>query len=937
MRNSKLAAHIARVIRSRACGAPGLGLATGSALLAVGLAGVAIAGPAANSAAPSSSDSSPLEEVVVTGSFQKSLNEAMDLKRKSETIVEVVSAEDIGKLPDSSIAEAISRLPGIAGQRLDGRQNSISVRGFGEDFSATTFNGREQVSIGDNRGVSFDLYPAEIMSGVKVYKTAEASLVAQGIAGTIDLMSVRPLEAPRTVHFGADAERTSFGKLNADGKDLGWRADGAYVDQFADGRLGVALAAALLDSPNQEQRWNAWGYPKDSAGDFILGGAKPFARSSDLKRNTVMAVIEAKPTDVLHVTADALYIKYNDEKILRGIEIPGAIWGGPYSVVSASNGFVTAAEWPGRAVQVRNDFSRQDAKLQAFGLNAVLDITSTWSAAADASYSKVSRDIFSLESYSGVGRPNCSGGPDTRTLDNIGVTMSPGNTGAVFTPSLNYNDPNLIHLGGTQCWGNGVSIGRDAQDGFINLPHIDDKLSAIRLSSTGNLEGNFWKSVTFGGNYTDRKKSRVDQGIYLTLPNYPGVAAVPSQFLLPSTDLSFIGMGRMQSYRSYALYGSGYYTQTPGGLTDPNRALNTWSVDEKVATLYLQSNFDTPLGSTRLDGNFGVQAVHTDQSSDGFAATTNTDGHTLATPISGGATYWNILPSMNLIWHPTEAQQVRFAAARTLSRSRMDRENASQGYTFDVTRNVPGANLSNSPWGGTFSNTALRPEKSDQVDLAWADYFRRDAFVSVGGFYKKLKDWQVLSGSVVDFTGLTPPGGLQATFNQGYVSKWVNVASGYVKGIEAQLVLPAGLFSPVLEGLGVTGSATFLNGSVPYQGGEITIPGLSRRIFNETVYFEKYGFSARVSGSYRTDFIGEVEDISFKPQLVSVKAAHLWDAQLSYTFSANTTPALQGLTITLQVQNLSNAPFETYNGDPRLIQDHQNYGRDYLAGFRYKF
>jgi len=104
-----------------------------------------------------------VEVIQVTG-FRKSVVESINLKRYSSNVVEAISAEDIGKLPDSSIAESIARLPGLAAQRLDGRASKVSIRGFGENESGTTLNGREQVSIGDNRGVEFDLYPSEIMS-----------------------------------------------------------------------------------------------------------------------------------------------------------------------------------------------------------------------------------------------------------------------------------------------------------------------------------------------------------------------------------------------------------------------------------------------------------------------------------------------------------------------------------------------------------------------------------------------------------------------------------------------------------------------------------------------------------------------------------------------------------------------------------------------------
>ena len=118
-----------------------------------------------------------VEVIQVTG-FRKSVVESINLKRYSSNVVEAISAEDIGKLPDSSIAESIARLPGLAAQRLDGRASKVSMRGFGENESGTTLNGREQVSIGDNRGVEFDLYPSEIMSGV--LNTVTPLMISEG-------------------------------------------------------------------------------------------------------------------------------------------------------------------------------------------------------------------------------------------------------------------------------------------------------------------------------------------------------------------------------------------------------------------------------------------------------------------------------------------------------------------------------------------------------------------------------------------------------------------------------------------------------------------------------------------------------------------------------------------------------------------------------------
>ncbi|MBX9884337.1 MAG: TonB-dependent receptor plug domain-containing protein, partial [Novosphingobium sp.] len=130
--------------------------------------------------------------MVVTG-YRGSLNASASIKRVAPTIVEALSSEDIGKLPDVSIADSLARLPGVTSQRLEGRDQRLSIRGLGPDFGTTLLNGREQVTVGDNRGVEYDQYPAEFFKNVVVYKAPTPSLVAAGIAGTVDLRMLRPL------------------------------------------------------------------------------------------------------------------------------------------------------------------------------------------------------------------------------------------------------------------------------------------------------------------------------------------------------------------------------------------------------------------------------------------------------------------------------------------------------------------------------------------------------------------------------------------------------------------------------------------------------------------------------------------------------------------------------------------------------------------------
>jgi iron complex outermembrane recepter protein len=896
-----------------------------------------------------------VDEIVVTGNYRASLIDSINTKRHATSIVEAISAEDIGKLPDSSIAEALARLPGLAGQRLDGRSSKISIRGLGEDFSTATLNGREQVSISDNRGIEFDLYPSEILSGVTVHKTPQASLMTQGIGGTINLHTVKPLDHEEALAVNASLEQNSFDRLNPDGEDAGWRGTVSYIDQFADDRLGVALALATMESPNQEERWNSWGYPtafedcvtgqvvinnsscSDGVGTntelgLVNGGAKPFVRSSLLNRNTVMGVVQFEATERLRLTADALYIDFEDEQILRGIEMPGA-WAQPVSVDATDAGLVTSGVWQNVRGQIRNDFQKREAKLESYGLNAEFALNDAWALEFDASQSDVDRNIWSLESYSGSGRSS----DPTAASDDIAWQMVGGSEGAVFSPSLDYSDDSMFQLGGAQAWGNNTTVPGDAQDGFINFPHVDDRLNTYRLSADAAVDFAFVSGIEVGVYFSDREKAKADQGVYLTLPDYPGVAAIPAEYRLADTSLDFIGMGEMISYDSFRFWADGNYTETSGSLTDSARILNTWTVREEISIAYAMAEFDTEVAGIGLTGNLGLQIVGTDQSSNGFAVDF-VNGMTRSQPVTGGDSYTDVLPSLNTIFHLTDEHQVRFGVARTMSRSRMDRMNAGFGFVFNAAFNTPNAGLGNSPWSGNGGNPNLRPQTAEQVDLSYEFYFADDGYAAVALFHKELNDWQVPISEVVDFTGIDPPGGQVATFNQGLVSRWENVDGGSVSGVELQGALPGRLLSDVLDGFGLVGSATFLDSSLDIDGNEIKVPGLSDQVLNMTLYYENAGFEARVSGRKRDNFLGEVAAISFSTVLVDVQEEEIWDAQVSYDFAESGIDMLRGLTLSFEAQNLTNEPFVTYNnGDARQIRDFQNYGRNYMLGARFRF
>lgn len=876
-----------------------------------------------------------LEEVVVTG-IRRSLMDSIAMKENSSSIVEAIAPEDIGKLPDVSIADSLSRLPGITTQRLDGRANVVSIRGLGPDYNATTLNGREQVTINDNRGVEFDQYPSELLNGVVVYKTPDASVLAHGLGGTVDMQTIRPLEhGEQTITFNLRGELNDLGDLNAGSTDKGYRASASYIDQYADGTVGVALGISSISSPNQEERWQAWGYPEDANGDLILGGAKPFVRSSELKRDAFMGVLEFEPNDQVRTILDGYYSKFEDKQLLRGIEIP-AFWGVGWAADSvdsleSENGLVTHGRINNVRGVMRNDVNLRDADLMALGWNTTFSPNANWELEADLSTSRADRTDWGLESYSGSGRGNGVGEADTIEF------FTDGSRGATFTHELDYSDPNLFRMGGALSWGNGVTIPSDGQDGFVNTPTIEDELNAIRLSATRELNSNHFSSVEFGVNHTERSKSKVDVGIFLSLPQYPDMLTVPDEYLLEPTSLEFLGLGDMLSYDSEAFYRDGGYNEIDATTTEISRANNTWDVYEDVTTAFVKLDIDSRVADLPLTGNAGLQVVQTDQSSDGFAIQTQEDGTLERVTVSDGTDYTEVLPSLNLRLEVGEGQYVRLGAARTLARARMDDMRASRNLSYDSSR-ANSTEIQNSPWGGDGGNPRLEPTLARQFDLSYEHYVGDDSYFSVGAFYKDLETFVFNSQVQASFEGIevTP----EPALREGIISGPDNGEGGYVRGAEASTSLSGRLLSPVLESFGVVLAASYTESKItPEEGADpVQLLGQSDKVGSATVYYENAGFEARVSARYRSEFLGEVTGLSLTRQQVFVDEETLVDAQLSYDFSQSGVASLDGLSVLFQVSNLTDEPFMSYqNDDKRQVRDYQVYGRNYMLGVNYKF
>ncbi len=724
-----------------------------------------------------------------------------------------MSSEDIGKLPDASIGEAIARLPGITSQRLSGRADVISIRGFGPDYSTTLLNGREQTSTGDNRAVQFDQYPAEIINQVNIYKTPIASVVGQGIAGTIDLRTIRPLEfGHRVISVGARAVYPDIGKLNPDAKKYGYRVNGVYVDQFADGRAGVSLAASWDDEPYEIKEFNAWGYADGPNGNKVVGGLKSYSRSTELKRLGLTGTGEFKPTDDWTSTIDGFYSDFKDDQIARGIEVP-LQWGGPapHEVLqpgfTASNGLITSGTYDNVVGVVRNVLQPRHAKLYSVGWNNRFDGKDGWHGFLDLSWNKTKRNELVFETYAGSGY-NFSGPGDN-------LSFETGDTGTVFTShNIDYSDPNQIFITDPRGWG-GLASNGALRPGYWNNRIVDDRIWQVHPEVSKDLNSSFLSRVSLGANYTDHKKSLTPDEAYVqfTDPTLRNLV-LPSQDMLDPADFSWIGLGHTLAFDPQQLLNDGIYTLVSNNA-HPDVQAKAYDVHEKLGTIYLQADIKSQLGSTELTGNIGVQAVHTDQLSSGFKIANPGNGVAVLAPTSDGAKYWDVMPSMNLSFRFPSDWVIRAGLAREVQRPRMDSMRIANEYGVCNTGCAAFPVLT-----GSAGNPELRPYRANAADLSFEKYWGNKGYVSLQLFYKYFDTFVVeqnLPNVPFDYTGFPIPSPWQTTdpnaanylppqgITGGFIKHPYNVSGGKMYGVELGATLPFGDFIHALDGFGATG------------------------------------------------------------------------------------------------------------------------------------
>ena len=929
------------------------------------------------------------EKIEVKG-YSTSLIQSLNQKRFSDTVSEQISADDLGGLPDVSMADALTRLPGISAVRTGGQAAEINIRGMSGGFVFSTLNGREQMSTSGKRSIEFDQYPSELISSAAVYKSPKVSLIEGGVAGSVQLQTASPLSNDKTHTLNMNVRGMYNDRADEipDAKEVGNRFSFSYQGKFLDDSLGLALGYARLFQPSVSTQFVGLAYDKKAdvdkvAGDndnfdsskpedqqncvaceFVSEGMELQHRGGEETRDGYMAVIEWQPSDILTVKADAFYSKFHTEAFARGFRVK--FGGDQLSVVNpvvadnamiGGNIFRNSRSDSYTRVEVTNDNNTETDEITSVGLNLDLQMTDDLTATLDVAYSKAESNFRNGLLWSLVAK---DANAETPVFDQD------------VSISYQLNGLNLPNVGFNQAAAFS-DVNRLMVSKYGIYPYVNsDQQNAYRLDFNYQLDNDYIASLEFGARYSDRTYtndrsvfeygddgtfSKTEGPLRLTedmvkVVDFKGEFAHFPSYLSVDLDKAlnaWFPNGVPQPVQTWGL-ANGDVINSPGGKGSTAWSLlESGEVYEKVTAAYLMANIDAEIFGLPVTGNVGVRMVETDQSATSLqdvngdvalGAQNITDDAGLINgryaPGIKGTKFTDYLPQLNLNFKLSDTDQLRFAAAKVMSRAPIERLAAQVSTNISNQGEVIG-NSKNNPF--------LLPFYANQYDLSYERYFEdTDGAFIAALFYKDIKSKiDTFSISDFDFAGngfnvprfVTDPvsGAPVPTFNGTYTTAVNNSDAGYIRGVELGFTQIFSYLPDMWSGLGVNASYSYTESEITtapnrLSGNEqtLTLEGLSKNVFNATLFWEYEGFETRVSMRYRDDFVSE--QVAVDAQTVNYKGETVVDYQASYKVNEH-------ISLLFQVNNLTDQSTRSYFVNQAQTGTVQFFGRQYFFGMTY--
>jgi TonB-dependent receptor len=939
----------------------------GASLVALALAvGAAQAQTKPATAAAAAAAPTSVEEVVVTGTFRGSLEQALEVKRTATVSADSILAEDIGKFPDLNLSESIQRIPGVALQRDAGEGREISVRGLGPQFTRVRINGMEALSTtgtsdangGVNRGRSFDfnVFASDLFNSITVSKTAQASVEEGSLGATVDLRTARPFDYKQFTLVASGQ-----GAYN----DLAetWNPRGALLiaDSTADGTFGGLLSVAYnrrdtKDVGTSTVRWatgNAFspGFRSALAGSGVtLAQADAafhprFPRFDDYTdhedRFGATASLQWRPTSKSLVTFDALYADFRATREERYLEAPSFSVAGACTAATTANGScgiaqtdvvsasidstntLTKGVFNNVDLRVEDRFDKLDTKFSQFTLNASHEFNDQWRA-----------DLLAGHARSDFTNPVQT----TLTLDQFNVQGYGYDYTQGRVPLLSYGSANLTNPSSWVL----TQIRERPQTALNTYDNVQANVYFKPLEVVELTAGVDWKK--YGFETTEKRRSNgTTANQESVIP--AAIAATPLSTYSQVTSLNTSGLGAPAGtvtnwlVPNLAVASSllSLYDQTAynGAFhLGPEPALgNNNSVDEEDTGGFVQADWHTTLFGLPFRGNVGVRYVKTDQTAKGY---TFVSGAPVA--ITASRDYSDTLPSINMVLEPHENFLVRFSAAKAMARPNLG------SLTPSTTVSVSGSSHT-----VTAGNPNLDPFRGKAYDLSFEWYFSKGSLISVALFRKDIDTFvqtkQIISTFHNNAFGIPDSVAIAACGNQVGCdvtnTPWtftvpVNTPGGPLNGFEINYQQQFTFLPSFLSHTGALINYTSVDSSIQYVNGSGVVvatndlTGLSRHSYNATLYYEDDKISTRLSAAYRSKYLTRVPGQEAGTDVDGTNSTFNLDFSFQYTWNEHLKLTLEGINLTDEFQ-------DQYNDSSNRVSFYHHTGRELLFGFRYSY
>ncbi|HCW62383.1 MAG TPA: TonB-dependent receptor, partial [Sphingobium sp.] len=857
-----------------------------TSMVALMLAGAAQAQTVPDSAAAPQADDE-VNEIVVTG-VRASIVGALNVRRESTQIVDSIVSEDVGKLPDNNVVEALQRVTGIqVTDRAGGETATITIRGLTDPL--TTLNGR---NIFTAAGTSFALQDisANLVSRVDVYKTRSADQLETGLAGQIDVQTRRPLDFDGFTISGlargiyselADKVNPNVALLVSDRWETGIGDIGILVNasftraEYRNQNLqaGAMVPFATENPPegsgltplerifpgDRNQNWTPGldaGLPTAPGSTLNINGVEtPYYLSRDAviasdlygkrERPSINAALQWAPNDSSVYTAEVFYTGFRGETF-NSLHFSFADWWGdlPADVANSfelydGTNIIKSRRMGSVAGFNSGDMATNRTDSYVYALNAKWDVGSQGKISADVAYqdSKNETSFFAIRT-------------DRGPLD-LDVDFNAGGG----LPAYSFGNQDV--LTDASQW----TVGNLFDSGTKNTG------SALTLMLDGEYKWDegFLRRIKAGFRYDDRKADSFvrDQGaggLGVTLDAFgegtpftnsgffDGRADIPTSWVL-ADPRSMNKDAVRQLYRAVE----------PGLLLSDQMTFGrVFSINESNLAAYILADGELELFGRPLQLQAGVRFVAIDTLYDYFDR-----GNDFArTTVSTGSE--KFLPSFTARYNITDNLRIRFNYGETLRRPAFGDLNPNLSLTGDLSRIGFGT--------GSAGNANLRPTHSKNMDLALEWYFERNSAIYVTAFQRKI-DGLVVPLTVREFipNNYLPRNETYTEFFN--ITRPANASDGTLKGLEVGLTYFPSYLPSVLNGLGFTGSATILDSEqtipVVNNAGEITgttksaFFGVSKLSYNATLAYDNGPIGARLSYIWRKGFLNNNEGRSF--------------------------------------------------------------------------